>query len=105
MNVIAAHVRSQEMPVSMAAHFVDGFHHNNPARFIEKIRGLIHQLMPYRDALRTRPGQRCSRHVVMPIHRASIIAMQAGAVADKSDEVTHRGRSLPLPYGHGSVSR
>jgi hypothetical protein len=89
MNVIGAHVRSQQRPVSMRANFSYRVQHGATPRSVQHVRSLVHQLAFARCTRLIVLLQPVSRNVMVPIYGTGFVAVHVSAVARERNQVRH----------------
>jgi hypothetical protein len=80
----------------MYANLAQSIEHRRSAVFIETPGQLVHLLSHCGDTFRTGFRQSGSGHIVAPVHRTGLVAVQVRTVPSKRNEVPHRGAPLPL---------
>ena len=99
VNMVGAHVRSQQVPVALRAALPQGSQHCIPAAFVHAIGRLIHELPLGGSPLRIGGDHPAPVQIMPSIHGTAFVAMYEAAVTSECDQVGQ----LTAPCGRGSV--
>ena len=94
-------MRGQQLPTAMRAMPAQGREHHCPTLLVEHIGTLEHSSTFRHDALWIGFQKTASHNIVIAIHRAHFITVQACAVAGERNEIPQK----PLPCDRGSSLR
>ncbi len=89
MNVSRPNMRRQKCPLPVQANLSNCVQHYAPARLVQHVRSLVHQLELARCARSIALSQPVSRNVVVPIHGTRFVAVHMRAIARERNQVRH----------------
>jgi len=110
VHVIASRMGRRQAGAAMPTHLLNRFQYGVAPDLVQVVGGLIHTFRRGCGALAIRFQVRGSRHIVLAIDGARLVAVQVASIAGKGNQINHRPQlkfycSPPLPDGRGSDRR
>ena len=94
MHVIRSHMCCPETPAIVQTNFAESIEYCRTTVAVEQIGHWVHLMAFHRDTFGIDVRQPASGHIVVPVDRTGVLAVQVRPIARESNEVSHSRRAV-----------